>query len=114
MMLLPSNHVHRKVTHDFAYSGMVRCGHCGCSMVGEVKKGRYLYYHCTGYRGKCPEPYTREEILEQQFAAVLRDLVVPPAVLRWLQSEMVVSEQTEQAARAQSERRQEMELERLQ
>ena len=53
---------HRKVTHDFVYSGMVRCGHCGCSMVGEVKKGRYVYYHCTGYRGKCPEPYTREEI----------------------------------------------------
>jgi site-specific DNA recombinase len=41
---------HRKVTHDFVYSGMVRCGHCGCSMVGEVKKGRYVYYHCTGYR----------------------------------------------------------------
>jgi DNA invertase Pin-like site-specific DNA recombinase len=105
---------HRKVTHDFVYSGMVGCGHCGCSLVGEVKKGRYVYYHCTGYRGKCPEPYTREEILEQQFAAVLRSLVVPPAVLRWLQSELVVSDQTEQAARAQAVRRQQMELERLQ
>ena len=105
---------HRKVTHDFVYSGMVRCGHCGCSMVGEVKKGRYVYYHCTGYRGKCPEKYTREEILEQQFAAVLRGLVVPPAVLTWLQSELVESDQTEQAARAQVMRRQQMELERLQ
>ena len=44
--------------------------------------------HCTGYRGKCPEPYTREEIFEQQVAGVLRDLVIPPAVLAWLQSEL--------------------------
>ena len=105
---------HRKVTHDFVYSGMVCCGHCGCSMVGEVKKGRYVYYHCTGYRGKCPEPYTREETLERQFAAILRGLVLPPAVLTWLQSELVESDQTERAARAQVTRRQEMELERLQ
>ena len=104
---------HRKVTHDFVYSGMVNCGHCGCSMVGEVKKGRYVYYHCTGYRGKCPEPYTREELLEQQFAGVLRELVVPPAVLAWLQSELVESDRTEQAARAQTIRRQQIDMERL-
>lgn len=60
---------------------MVRCGHCGCSLVGEVKKGRYVYYHCTGYRGKCPEPYKGEEVLEQQFAMRLRDLIIHPAVL---------------------------------
>ena len=105
---------HRKVTHDFVYSGMVRCGHCGCSLVAEVKKGRYVYYHGTGYRGKCPKPYTREEIMEQQFAAVLRGLVVPPAVLRWLQSKLVACDQTAQAVRAQAVRRHQMELERLQ
>jgi DNA invertase Pin-like site-specific DNA recombinase len=49
----------RKVKHDFAYTGLVRCGHCGCLFVGELKKGKYIYYHCTGNRGKCSEPYTR-------------------------------------------------------
>jgi site-specific DNA recombinase len=39
---------HRKVTHDFAFSGIINCGHCGCSLVGEIKKARYVYYHCTG------------------------------------------------------------------
>jgi hypothetical protein len=29
---------HRKVTHDFAFSGIISCGHCGCSRVGEIKK----------------------------------------------------------------------------
>ena len=104
---------HRKVKHEFVFSGMVRCGHCDCSMVGEIKKGRYVYYHCTGYRGKCPESYTREEMLEQQFAAILRELVVPPEVLVWLESELVTSDQTEQAARVKTMRRQQMELERL-
>ena len=33
-------------------------------MVGEIKKGRYVYYHCTGYKGNCHEPYVREEVLE--------------------------------------------------
>src|SRR5262249_32354869 len=75
---------HRKVRHDFAFSGLVSCGHCGCSMVGELKRGRYVYYHCTGYRGRCPEPYTREEHLKRQFGSHLSELVIPPAVLTWL------------------------------
>ena len=36
------------------------CGCCGCAMVGELKKGRCVYYHCTGYKGKCAEPYEHE------------------------------------------------------
>jgi site-specific DNA recombinase len=44
---------HRRSKHDFAYSGLITCAHCGCAMVGEIKKGRYVYYHCTGYKGKC-------------------------------------------------------------
>ena len=104
----------RKVTHDFAYSGLVRCGHCRCSLVGEVKKGRYVYYHCTGYRGKCPEPYTREERLEQQFAQALGELVIPTPVLEWLQQELVKSDQEEQAVREQALRQQARELKRLQ
>ena len=33
----------RKMKHDFAYSGLVPCGHCGCLLVGELKKGKYVY-----------------------------------------------------------------------
>jgi site-specific DNA recombinase len=104
----------RKVTHDFAFSSLLKCGHCGCSLVGELKKGRYVYYHCTGYRGKCPEPYTREEKLTDLFAGQLRALVIPPAVLEWLRETVVASDVTERAARAQTLRRYQMELDRLQ
>lgn len=44
----------RRGPRDFAFSGLVACGHCGCSVVGEIKKERYIYYHCTGFKGKCP------------------------------------------------------------
>src|SRR5437867_3718529 len=104
---------HRKVKHDFAFSGLVRCGHCGCSLVGEMKKGRYVYYHCTGYRGKCPEPYTREETLEDCFAGRLRKLVIPAEIITWLQQELVTSDMREQAEHDQALRRHEADLDRL-
>ena len=90
----------RKVKHDFAYTGLVHCGHCGCLLVGELKKGKYVYYHCTGNRGKCPEPYAREEALSGSFANVLQDLIIPSPILEWLGDVVLHSDRTEQAARA--------------
>jgi site-specific DNA recombinase len=75
---------HRKAKHDFAFSGLIACGHCGCSLVGELKKGLYVYYHCTGYKGKCPEPYTREEVLSGQFAELLKGLAFDDEILGWM------------------------------
>ena len=78
------NGKHRKVKRDFAFSRLIKCGHCGCSLIGEIKKGRYVYYHCTGYKGKCPEPYTREEVLEKKFADFLKSLYFDDEVLEWV------------------------------
>ena len=64
-------------------------------LVAESKKGRYVYYHCTGHRGKCPEPYTREELLVEQFTRHLGELLVPPEVTEWLQATFVESDLTE-------------------
>ena len=98
------NKQHR-IKHDFAFSGFVQCGHCGCHLVGELKKQRYVYYHCTGHRGKCQEPYTREEALQEQFAVSLRELVIPPGVLTWLQEAVAQSDMNEQAARDRQRKR---------
>ena len=70
--------------HEFAFSGLVSCGHCGCALVAERKKGKYVYYHCTGNKGKCPEPYAREEVLEQCFADLLKGLVFDDEVMDWV------------------------------
>jgi DNA invertase Pin-like site-specific DNA recombinase len=92
----------RKVKHDFPYSGLVNCGHCGCLLVGELKKGTYVYYHCTGNRGRCPEPYTRQEVLSGKFANVLEELVIPRAILDWLGGAVLDCDRTEQTARAET------------
>lgn len=42
---------YRVSKHDLPFSGVIRCGHCGCAVIGEIKKGKYVYYHCTGQRG---------------------------------------------------------------
>ena len=93
-----------RIKHDFALTGFLRCGHCGCAMVGELKvkkktnKG-YVYYHCTGHRGKCGEPYTPEKVMEDRLTAALKDLVIPSGILKWLQETVSESDMTERAAR---------------
>ncbi len=34
--------------HDFAFSRLIEYAQCGCAVVGEIKKQKYVYYHCTG------------------------------------------------------------------
>jgi site-specific DNA recombinase len=43
----------RYTKHQHAFTGLLTCGCCGCAITAEVQKGRYVYYHCTGFRGRC-------------------------------------------------------------
>lgn len=36
--------------HEFAFPGLVNCGHCGCALVAE-KKGKYIYYQLHPNKG---------------------------------------------------------------
>ena len=100
---------HRRSKHDFAFSGLITCGHCGCAMVGEIKKGRYVYYHCTGYKGKCREPYVREEVLARQFGDLLDRMSFDDEVMEWVREALQAShvdkrrEQEEAIARLRAE-----------
>ena len=68
-----------KAIRKFAFAGLVKCGICGCSMTAEVKKGKYVYYHCTQFHGKCGNSYVREEVLDQLFAEIAGRVRVAPA-----------------------------------
>ncbi len=76
---------------NFAFSGLIKCGHCGCALVGEIKKGKYVYYHCTGFKGKCGEPYVRQEVLEEQFASYLARLRITPETFEWITTALTES-----------------------
>jgi site-specific DNA recombinase len=43
-----------------------------------------LYDHCTGYKGKCPEPYVREEVISEKFSKILGRLCFGDEVLQWI------------------------------
>jgi site-specific DNA recombinase len=59
--------------HEYTFSRMIVCGHCGGLMTGQMHKS-FLYYHCNGHHGKCPAPYIREEALINAFTEVLGQL----------------------------------------
>jgi site-specific DNA recombinase len=63
---------------------MLTCGHCGCALTAEIKKDRYVYYHCTGNRGKCPEKYAREEEVARQFGEALLMIRMDDKVISWV------------------------------
>ena len=70
----------RCTKHRHAFAGLVTCGICGCALTAELKKGRYVYYHCTGGRGRCGNGYVREEELSRLFAEAVKRVQVPEDV----------------------------------
>lgn len=73
-----------KQSHEFAYIGLMKCGHCDCAVTAERRKQKYSYYHCTGHRGKHGEPHVREEKLDEQFSNLLEGLVVDEKVAEFI------------------------------
>lgn len=64
----------------FAFQDVIKCGYCGCSIIGETKPKKikstgetryYTYYHCTKGSPKfgkaCPQPWWTEKELEELF-----------------------------------------------
>ena len=70
----------KQTKRQHAFLGLLTCGRCGCAITAEVKKGRYVYYHCTEFRGRCGNSYVREEALSQLFEDVVRRVQIPPAI----------------------------------
>ncbi len=74
--------------NEFAFSGLMTCTNCGCAVVVEIKKGKYVYYHCAGHADKgrggyaeCRRKYVREEVLDLAFANLLDQLHFDEEVL---------------------------------
>jgi hypothetical protein len=65
------------------------------SLVAKIKKRHYVYYHCSRAKGKCPEPYTREEVLEERSAELLDRLRFDNQVLAWVSQALRVSHDDE-------------------
>lgn len=62
------------VSKDFTYRGLIRCT-CGCLLSAFIKKGKYVYYSCSGYKG-CKKKFIREEWITEQVAAQFERLAI--------------------------------------
>lgn len=63
--------------HNFAFTGLITCAECGCAITAEIKKGKYIYYHCTGYKKNCSQKeFITEEKLIEQFDAAVRAVTI--------------------------------------
>jgi DNA invertase Pin-like site-specific DNA recombinase len=106
--------------HEFAFSGLIACHACGCAVVGEIKKERYIYYHCTGYADKCQgnpascrRKYVREEALEAQFTELLGSLRFDDEVLEWVRDALHTSHADERREHEEAIKRHQAEYKRL-
>src|SRR5438067_3642367 len=93
---------------------------CGCAVVGEIKKQRYVYYHCTGYADKCQgnpascrRNYVREEALEAQFTELLGRLKFDDEVLDWVRDALHASHADERREHEEAIKRHQAEYKRL-
>ncbi|MGN6150342.1 MAG: recombinase family protein [Rhizomicrobium sp.] len=79
--------------HQFAFTGLIKCGRCGLSVTAEKKANRYgymyVYYHCTRrQKPRCEERSIEVTFLEEQVVAFLSTLDVPDNVRLWIFDEL--------------------------
>jgi site-specific DNA recombinase len=72
------------VKHNFAFSGLLTCGRCGCMVTGQIQKQKYVYYHCSNGKGKCDDKYVREEDISKQISEAVKRLSVNNEQLDWI------------------------------
>ena len=91
--------------HQFAFSGLLNCAYDECRVTAEIKRSRYIYYRCTGYRGPCELPYFREEEIGERLGKILKDIYIPDDVLGQLESSLLTDKGNADALRKQQSER---------
>jgi DNA invertase Pin-like site-specific DNA recombinase len=80
----------RRKKHEFAFTGLIRCGECGCFVTAENQKNHYgthyAYYRCTKKRSnqRCRQPYISVTDLEKQIVDFLEEITISDAFNNWL------------------------------
>jgi site-specific DNA recombinase len=86
--ILDGHNKPRYQKHDIAFRGLLTCAHDDCTVTAELKKGKYVYYRCSGYRGKCELPRFREEEVSNRLGEILKNIHIPDDVLKRIQESL--------------------------
>jgi len=68
----------KKEGHNFPFTGLFRCGECGCMITAQyAKKGKYIYYRCSKKNGKCSQSYINSTDMVKQLKSNLERVALP-------------------------------------
>jgi len=79
--------------HEIAFRGLLSCAHDECTMTAEKKKGKYVYYRCSGHRGKCETPRFTEEQVSEKLGEVVKAIHIPDDVLKRIEQALAFDQQ---------------------
>ncbi len=97
-------------SHDFAFSGLMRCGECGACITAETHTKHYKhggtqifkYYRCTKKLKPCSQPYLEETKLKDQLIRFVSSATLPNAWrknwLSWLERDKLVEQQSAESS----------------
>ncbi len=83
----------------FPYRGLLQCGYCGCQITASVAKKKYIYYHCTHGRGKCPQVYVAQEQMGEMLLPVVENVHLSENLVGMLLQKMRAEKQHREEAR---------------
>jgi len=88
----------KRTNKPYIFRGLVKCQECGCSISPEIKKGKYVYYHCTNYHGNCKNVvWIKEEELLEQIKPTLKGLKLTTEATEKLKRELRTTHEMEKA-----------------
>jgi len=80
-----NDYPHSRVRHQHMYAGLIKCGHCGCSLGRGKLRDKYIW-RCNTYRAKgkdvCPLNAISESEIERLIKEVLSTSVIEEKSLR--------------------------------
>ncbi|EKE11104.1 MAG: recombinase [uncultured bacterium] len=86
----------KRTGKPYIFRGLVKCQECGCSISPEIKKGKYIYYHCTNYHGNCGNVvWIKEEALLKQIEPTLKGLKLTAKAINELKRELRATHEME-------------------
>ncbi len=67
--------------HPILLRGLITCEHCGCTVTGDIKKQKYIYYSCNNSKQTCKKIWVREEQLLAPLMEYFDKIQLPEAVI---------------------------------
>ena len=62
---------------SFTFNRLITCGSCNHTVTAEIKKRKYIYYHCTGYGNLHKPEYVPEVKIDSMFASIVGQVTLP-------------------------------------